>query len=86
MISKVAVIRFIAAILASWAVRWLAQGRVPGPLVEGLAFWVMFLILPITFSGAGPETFRTTSFRRVLAATAGATLVLILTAILLGWQ
>ena len=82
--SKVAVIRFVAAILASWVVMWLAQRRLPGPLAQGLAFWVMFLILPITFSVEGKGNPKAAPLRRFLGATAGAALVLILNALFMG--
>ena len=83
--SKMAVARFVTAILASWLAMWAAHRRLPQPVVQGLAFWVLFLILPITFFGEGKDNPKATPLRRFLGATAGAALVFILNALFMGW-
>ncbi len=77
--------RFAAAILASWAVMWLARNSLPEALTQGLAFGVMFLILPLAFSeeASGREP---SLARRILAAAVGAAVVLVLNILVGGWR
>ncbi len=79
------IIRFALAILASWIVMGLIRNRLPEPLAQALAFGVMFLILPLTFSdkAAGQKP---SLARHILAATAGGVVVLILNLLWGGWQ
>jgi hypothetical protein len=77
--------RFAVVIFASWVVMWLGRNRLPEPLTQGLAFWVMFLILPLTFSDKDAEK-NPALVRNILAATAGGTVVPILNMLMGGWQ
>jgi hypothetical protein len=77
--------RFAAAILASWAVMWLGRDRLPEPLTQGLAFWAMFLLLPLTFSEKATEK-KPSLARHILAATAGGGVVFLLNVLVGGWQ
>jgi hypothetical protein len=77
--------RFAVAILASWAVMWLGRNRLPEPLAQGLAFWIMFLLLPLTFSDKASEK-KPSLARHVLAATAGGAVVLVLNWLTGGWR
>jgi hypothetical protein len=70
-------IRFTIAILASWIVLWLGRSRLPEPLAQGLGFWVMFLLLPLTFSDKATDK-KPSLARHILAATAGGAVVLVL--------
>lgn len=79
------VIRFITAILASWIVAWLGRGRLSEPLAQGLAFWVMFLILPLIFTkDANNKKSRWVS--QILVATVGALVYVTLNTLLGGWR
>ncbi len=77
--------RFAAAILASWVVMWLGRDRLPEALTQGLAFGVMFLLLPLTFSeeasGRGPSL-----VRRISAAAVGGAVVCVLNTLVGGWR
>ncbi len=77
--------RFAAAILASWVVMWLGRNRLPEPFTQGLAFWVMFLLLPLTFSDKSVEK-KPSLARHILAATAGGAVVFVLNILMEGWQ
>jgi hypothetical protein len=79
------IIRFAVAILASWAVMWAGRNRLPEPVTQGLSFWVMFLILPLTFSDSAANK-KPSLARRALAATAGAAVVLVLYILVGGWR
>ncbi len=79
------IIRFAVAIIASWMVMWLGRNRLSESLTQGLAFWVMFLILPLTFSDKATDK-KLSLVRHILAATAGAVIVLILNLLWGGWQ
>jgi hypothetical protein len=79
------IVRFAAAILASWGVMWLGRNRLPDPLTQALAFGVMFLLLPLTFSEKATDK-RTSLVRHVLAAAAGGAVVFLLNLVLGGWQ
>lgn len=79
------VLRFVAAIIGSWIVMWLGRGRLPEPLTQGLAFWVMFLILPMTFSKDATNK-KSALASHILAATIGAAVVLVLNIFLGGWK
>ncbi len=77
--------RFAMAILASWVVMWLGRARLPEPLTQGLAFWAMFLLLPLTFSDKATDQ-KLSLARHILAATAGAAAVFLLNVLVGGWQ
>jgi uncharacterized membrane protein YeaQ/YmgE (transglycosylase-associated protein family) len=79
------IIRFAVAIIASWIVMWLGRNRLSESLTQGLAFWVMFLILPLTFSDKATDK-KLSLVRHILAATVGAVIVLILNLLWGGWQ
>lgn len=79
------VARFAIAILASWLVMWIGRNRLPAPVAQGLAFWVMFLILPLTFSDKVADK-KLAFGRQVLAATAGGAVVIVLNILLGGRQ
>ena len=79
------IVRYALAILASWAVMWFARHRLPEPLIQGLAFWVMFLLLPLSLSDKAADK-KLTWTRHVLAATAGGAIVLLLNILVGGWQ
>ncbi len=79
------IIRFAVAIIASWMVMWLGRNHLPESLTQGLAFWVMFLILPLTFSDKATDK-KLSLARHVLAATAGGVVVLVLNLLWGGWQ
>ena len=83
--SKKNIIRFAVAILASWVVMLIGRNRLPGPVTQGLSFWVMFLILPLTFSDSAADK-KPSLVRHVLAATAGAAVVLVLYILVGGWR
>ncbi len=77
--------RFAVAILASWIVMWIGRNRLPEPVTQGLAFWVMFLILPLTFSDKVADK-KPSFVRHILAAAAGGAVVLVLNILLGRWQ
>ncbi len=77
--------RFATAILASWVVMWVGRNRLSEPVTQGLAFWVMFLILPLTFSDKVSDR-RPSLVGHILAATAGGAVVLVLNLLWGGWQ
>jgi peptidoglycan/LPS O-acetylase OafA/YrhL len=75
------VFRFVLAIIAGVLVLSLVGNRLPEPLVQSLGFWVMLLLLPLTFSDR--ETDKKPSLaRHILAATGGAVVVLVLNILL----
>ncbi len=76
--------RFAVAIIASWMAMWLGRNRIPDSLTQGLAFWLMFLILPVKVSDEA-EGKNPSSARHILAATAGGAVVLILNMLVGGW-
>ena len=79
------VIRCAVAILASWGVMRLCRGRLSEPLTQSLAFWIMFLILPLNFSkNAGVK--KLPFSKRLPAATAGGVVVLVLNFLFGGWE
>lgn len=79
------IFRFAAAILASCSVMWLGRNRLPEPLTQALAFGVMFLLLPLSFSDKAVDK-KSSLAGHVLAATAGAVVVFLLNIIVGGWQ
>ena len=77
--------RFAVAIFASLAVMWLGRDRLPESLTQGLAFWVMFIILPLTFSDKATDK-KPSLVRHILAATAGGAVVFVLNILVGGWR
>ncbi|MFN2492308.1 MAG: hypothetical protein ABR501_05420 [Pyrinomonadaceae bacterium] len=78
------IIRFALAIIASWAMMMLGRNRLPEYLTQALAFWVMFLILPLTAFDKSMDKKPSLAIH-VLAATAGAMVVLLLNFVWRGW-
>jgi multisubunit Na+/H+ antiporter MnhB subunit len=79
------IIRFVVAILASWVAMWLGHNRLPEPLTQGLAFGIMFLLLPLTLSDK-PTDKKPSIARHFWAAAAGGAVVFILNILFGGWQ
>jgi len=71
-------------LLASCTVMLLGRNRLPEPVTQGLAFWVLFLLMPTDWSGkaGGGSAF---SVRHVLAATAAAAMGFVLSFLIRAW-